>query len=169
MMVLMNTDIIAAIAAVPTAIGSVIAYLVAGTMYEAPTGVTRSGAFAATVEYVALLPGRAPANYVGRCKRCRKGVAVVDAVRGTSRLNTKDRRCDLVLADQAGRIYQAADHGTNPCAYWAPCKCGGWVVVKHVAGSVTDHVCGAKCMASTGPNCDCSCGGRNHGRSFAAI
>jgi hypothetical protein len=30
------------------------------------------------------------------------------------------------------------------------------------------HVCGAKCMASTGPSCECSCGGQNHGASHAA-
>jgi hypothetical protein len=27
----------------------------------------------------------------------------------------------------------------------------------------TKHQCGAKCMNATGPSCDCSCGGKNHG------
>jgi len=30
------------------------------------------------------------------------------------------------------------------------------------------HVCNARCMASTGPACECSCGGKNHGASFSA-
>ena len=30
------------------------------------------------------------------------------------------------------------------------------------------HECNAKCLASTGPTCECSCGGRNHGASHAA-
>jgi len=25
------------------------------------------------------------------------------------------------------------------------------------------HQCGPKCTSATGPNCDCQCGGRNHG------
>lgn len=29
------------------------------------------------------------------------------------------------------------------------------------------HECGAKCRASKGPNCECSCAGKNHGRSYA--
>lgn len=30
------------------------------------------------------------------------------------------------------------------------------------------HECNAKCLASTGPTCECSCGGKNHGASYAA-
>ena len=32
------------------------------------------------------------------------------------------------------------------------------------------HVCDARCMGATGKtmNCECSCGGKNHGRGFAA-
>jgi hypothetical protein len=30
------------------------------------------------------------------------------------------------------------------------------------------HICDARCMASRGPNCECSCGGKNHGSSWAA-
>jgi hypothetical protein len=29
------------------------------------------------------------------------------------------------------------------------------------------HKCNAKCLASTGFLCECSCGGKNHGASFA--
>lgn len=46
--------------------------------------------------------------------------------------------------------------------------CGRAKVVRAVAGKISErHVCGARCMASTGPNCECSCGGQNHGASFA--
>lgn len=27
------------------------------------------------------------------------------------------------------------------------------------------HVCGARCVNATGPNCDCQCGGENHGKN----
>lgn len=35
-----------------------------------------------------------------------------------------------------------------------------------VRGFKTDHVCDARCMNATGPNCECSCGGKNHGGAF---
>lgn len=35
-----------------------------------------------------------------------------------------------------------------------------------VQGHTTDHKCNAKCLASKGPVCECSCGGANHGSSY---
>lgn len=43
------------------------------------------------------------------------------------------------------------------------CECGGTLIGKRVRGTHTEKVCGAKCLGATGPNCDCSCGGLNHG------
>ncbi len=28
------------------------------------------------------------------------------------------------------------------------------------------HACNGNCMCATGPNCECSCGGKNHGAGF---
>jgi hypothetical protein len=28
------------------------------------------------------------------------------------------------------------------------------------------HICNAKCISAQGPNCECSCGGKNHGAGF---
>lgn len=30
------------------------------------------------------------------------------------------------------------------------------------------HTCNAKCLSSTGPACECSCGGKNHGAGWSA-
>lgn len=50
-----------------------------------------------------------------------------------------------------------------------PCPgCKTDLAFEGVAGTVTRHVCNDKCMASKGFQCECSCGGRNHGRAFAA-
>lgn len=35
-----------------------------------------------------------------------------------------------------------------------------------VQGHTTDHKCNAKCLASKGPVCECSCGGENHGSNY---
>ncbi len=50
------------------------------------------------------------------------------------------------------------------------CKgCGAELAAKPVKGTFSKvHICSAKCLASTGFTCDCSCGGKNHGASHAA-
>lgn len=41
-------------------------------------------------------------------------------------------------------------------------------IARKVAGKVSHkHECNAKCLASKGPTCECSCGGLNHGASYS--
>lgn len=48
-------------------------------------------------------------------------------------------------------------------------SCGAARRAVPVVGKVSKrHVCNAKCLASTSHACECSCGGKNHGASFAA-
>ena len=49
-----------------------------------------------------------------------------------------------------------------------PCRaCGSNRYATRVAGKVSKkHVCGSKCMSSTGFVCECSCGGKNHGAGY---
>ena len=35
-----------------------------------------------------------------------------------------------------------------------------------VKGRVTEHKCNAKCLASKSGVCECSCGGKNHGKNY---
>lgn len=40
--------------------------------------------------------------------------------------------------------------------------------VEQVTGTYNPEIkCGAKCRSSKGPQCDCSCGGKNHGAGWA--
>ena len=45
------------------------------------------------------------------------------------------------------------------------CKCeiGRMMQTKPLRGRVTNHKCNARCLASKGFVCECSCGGKNHG------
>ena len=43
----------------------------------------------------------------------------------------------------------------------------GWLGGTQIIGRVTDTKCDARCMGATGPNCECSCGGKNHGAAHA--
>ena len=69
----------------------------------------------------------------------------------------------------AGRMVNAlvSDGAALPLSNGlAACSCGREVRVTRVVATVTEHTCGAKCRNSKGPNCDCSCGGKNHGAGF---
>jgi hypothetical protein len=47
-------------------------------------------------------------------------------------------------------------------------KCGEPARAKQVRGKYNPDIpCNAKCLASTGFNCECSCGGKNHGASYS--
>jgi len=49
-------------------------------------------------------------------------------------------------------------------------RCGNRVTVMTVAGNFsTGIVCNADCQFATGHDCDCSCGGENHGRGYIEI
>lgn len=48
--------------------------------------------------------------------------------------------------------------------------CGLELYGRDVQGSHSEkHRCGAKCLASKGPSCECQCGGANHGAGHAAV
>lgn len=107
-------------------------------------------------------------NLLGRCKSCRKGTCITGAVTCmiVVRLANSSSTVHLDGVVTANRIIARGSSG----AYVAACGCGARVMLHEVqARRITEHVCGSKCMASTGPSCDCSCGGRNHGRSFVAV
>ena len=50
---------------------------------------------------------------------------------------------------------------------WLKCPAGHAVEFKAVRGTITEQKCGARCMSSTGPSCECACGGKNHGANHA--
>lgn len=45
------------------------------------------------------------------------------------------------------------------------CVCGSPMYVSPVRGRKNKTKCGATCQSATGPNCDCSCAGANHGNA----
>lgn len=89
-----------------------------------------------------------------RCsnKRCRK------AVRGDVTSTSDERGHKTIFV---GALKVEPWNGTLQ----GRCECGGSLIGKRVKGSVSEKKCGARCMASTGPSCECSCGGHNHGAS----
>ena len=107
---------------------------------------------------------------VGRVRvlwRCKCGIVrAVDYV-STTRFLYEDRLTGyLKYAERSERERVHADGVTRSDDHDAKCACGRIAQATRVKGTRTEHPCGAKCMASKGPTCECSCGGRNHGRSY---
>lgn len=60
-----------------------------------------------------------------------------------------------------GRWMQKTEYPSNQC------ECGATVFGKPVEARLTDHICDVRCTSATGHNCECSCGGQNHGIDHA--
>lgn len=70
-------------------------------------------------------------------------------------------RVDFWL-DQAGAEFECCRDGGNRLEY--VCRCGLTRYARPVVGRfIAGKTCNAKCLASTGHQCECACGGKNHG------
>lgn len=97
---------------------------------------------------------------VARCKTCKVGyqraVLVVGSVTTYEHLGriTTDRNVTVTVDGQR----------LGPTA----CPCGRPIRFTPVKGRLVAEIeCGSRCTGATGPACDCSCGGKNHGGGLA--
>jgi len=102
---------------------------------------------------------------LGRCRTCKQPhSALLPAVHGrnvTSRW--LEGRAIAVDGDILGLV---APHVLY-CGCDSP-DCDGHVTLAPVAGKHRpDHPCDARCTSARGPNCECSCGGMNHGADWS--
>lgn len=112
--------------------------------------------------------------YVGKCrtKGCRHATRVdwhdVQQL-DSDRWATSARSGERVLLTPDGASYDH-DHPfmLNGVAVCARCPDHGVFRLSLLRGRYVEaRMCDARCMNATGPNCDCSCGGANHGASHA--
>ncbi len=126
-------------------------------------------ASAATVEYPRV-------SFIGKCRACKKHsqftaeIADKTAARYhevTGRMFVGPKRSWRVLTGRnADTVTRLEGPWNGKWTIGLPChKCGKTMTFTAVAGEVTEKPCGARCMASTGPSCECACGGKNHGAS----
>jgi hypothetical protein len=101
-------------------------------------------------------------RYFGKCKAC-KATTTMDAVKGNAYAVTG-------LFDRASANFSLVPFAIAAADGYFACNCGRaikvWAPLK--AKLSTKHECNAKCLASKGPSCECSCGGKNHGASYLA-
>lgn len=114
--------------------------------------------------------------YIGRCYNCRRAASTSVVGIAPSEVTTHG----VGLA--AGKVFvntvysattaagiglRAFKHADGTFSVSAACKCGWHVTCQPVRGRVSHHKCGPKCVNATGHDCECQCGGKNHGRGHA--
>lgn len=107
-------------------------------------------------------------RYFGKCKACKSAI-VVDAKRGNAYL-LPVRGVEINSVHYYSQtLFLAPFHCVVSDGY-VLCKCGvPCKTMNALVGKFSDkHVCGAKCLNSKGPSCECSCGGKNHGSGHVA-
>jgi hypothetical protein len=100
-------------------------------------------------------------NRIYRCKVC-KGAKTLVLTRVREYLGTYATRHGSIPSQQFRRWLEF--HGR--VNFEAPTCCSRTMKSVDVVGIKSEHVCGAKCLASKGPTCECSCGGANHGKAY---
>jgi hypothetical protein len=155
--------------------GIVLAWSLGHAILTALVGHTTVNA-AVTYDTIRLGTGANAAHrWIGRCKACRKAHRV-DGVLATGRTGKQDEQ----IVVSGARCYRTADHGSNATILFVSC-CTSVSGQQRIEWRVKlqrvyddhkpnrpRHECNAKCLASTGPACECKCKGANHGRSTAA-
>lgn len=116
-------------------------------------------------EVAADIQALAEHRWIGRCKTCRATHKLEGRVVTARHARTGHAHSVMLSTDD--RVYTFADLGTNP--YRIVVRCGDhWIRLNRVTEGRkrSKHECNARCLASTGPNCDCKCRGANHGSSL---
>lgn len=82
-------------------------------------------------------------------------------------------RIDSNGTAQPASVWIQATGGGRPTVYGGDVEmgicsgCSKMMTPGLLVGRVRpEHKCDARCLASRGPVCDCSCGGKNHGNSW---
>ena len=108
-------------------------------------------------------------RFNGKCRRCKKGYSVLA---GPVTQQGKLPAVIVVANTYQDYVYarETSDgtlaFGFNQATIHRICDCGASVVLSPVAGKLApEHKCDARCTNATGHDCECACGGRNHGAS----
>jgi hypothetical protein len=104
-------------------------------------------------------------RFLGKCKGCKKPVSMRLPCVVFER---RERVYDRVVTRKSLSVYVYTDAaGAEDWTRSVTCECGKSVTLKRVAGKVApDHRCDARCTSAKGHNCECSCGGLNHGADW---
>lgn len=105
---------------------------------------------------------------VGVIYRCKKDKIAwrVTLIKNVQIIEGYDRNGRAVKNEFTTFQWKDGSWHNNPD--WEACpKCGRLIYGNAIEGTYNPNVkCGAKCRNATGPNCECSCAGENHGDNY---
>jgi len=102
-------------------------------------------------------------RFLFRCNRkgC-KGIIARDIV-----IHIVEERYYDPATNQSHRFAPRKTYDGNQTVQHEHCpECGRETYGTPVKGYKTDHVCDARCTSAKGQDCECSCGGQNHGQAY---
>lgn len=98
----------------------------------------------------------------GKCFYCAKKYSIAASVSWTE-------RHDVILTADSGRTLTPIILNSDERAHFQCDHCRAWVLGRRVSGKVVpDKTCDKRCQRATGHDCECACGGANHGAAHAA-
>ena len=106
-------------------------------------------------------------RYNGKCKKCKKGFSVV--ARDLNQLiNLPSAVVFRNCIESSLFVFETEENelllGPSQGSIARICDCGSHVELLGVQGKYRAAVkCDARCEGATGRNCECQCGGKNHG------
>ncbi len=104
-----------------------------------------------------------------KCKNC--GVFVSRAFHKVGKVDANRTRMEDCVTGELliGHNVSKRTSGGVVLGRWQvthKCKCGSDFTLMPVFGvNAPDHKCDARCETAKGHNCECACGGANHGRA----
>lgn len=105
------------------------------------------------------------ARFIGKCSKCGTVLAVVaeKSVRviGRDRFGNEKKRVTFTFPNG-----ETCDEPRHFVGCWTcPSRHGQarQIELHTIRGVVTEEECNAKCTGAAGHQCECSCGGKNHG------
>ncbi len=142
---------------------------------EAARGPDRAFVNAPTRGFETITTDRSSATehrWVGRCKKCK----TAHQLNGHLAMARAGKHSFGAIVTRDG-VYMQDDNGSNCTKVTIPCygggrgtpdaKSGHWCRLQRVfddgRADSKRTTCGARCLSSTSPSCDCRCRGANHG------
>lgn len=101
---------------------------------------------------------------IGRCKSC-KVTFRLELTKGRAHTRSEGRgpfRREVVRHDMLFPNGEPFDNGQRCWACWSAGR-ERWIAFNRIVGTTSADTCGAKCLSATGHQCECACGGQNHG------
>lgn len=103
-------------------------------------------------------------TYIGKCKTkgCKHSTRVEMA--DVQEIDSYRKPNGVYTTPEGAEYIPARPYILNNMNVCARCPDHGVYRLAFLQGRYSaDHVCDGRCMGATGPNCECSCGGANHG------